>query len=198
MKNGVTIYREKAGLTKADLARRLGVHRTQINRLERPDRKVSSMWAERIAPILNCDPMDIMWPHRAALDTQKFSNVFAVAGAEIEPESAVMSLGHEFLRQMLPGSPSKGLRLVIAEQHQAGMLIGKGDAVIVDVDQNRPTKPAVYAVEIAGTVQLRQLSPTTAGMIVIQGGDNSLIPTETVKPADIKVIGRAVLKIAAI
>src|SRR5690606_4870941 len=47
--NGIAEQRERKGLNKSDLARRIGTTRQQMGRLERGERTLTRDWAERIA-----------------------------------------------------------------------------------------------------------------------------------------------------
>lgn len=198
MTNGIKIFRERAGITKAELARRLGTNRQQVGRLETDKRKLSRKWADRIAPILGCPAEDLMFPELAKVDTSRFNNVFSIAESGANPaETPAIALESEFLNRMLPNIARHKLRYMMVEADQANNLVTKGDALVIDTDDNRPTRPALYAVEIAGIVQWRFLSPTTDGHVLIHA-DSAGGPHETVEPSKLKVIGRARLRISTL
>lgn len=62
MSNHILRFRERAGLSKAELARRVGTTRQQMGRLEKDERELTVSWAEKIAPHLHCTPQDLLFP----------------------------------------------------------------------------------------------------------------------------------------
>lgn len=202
MKHPITLYREKYGLSKSDLARRASTSRAQITRLEQggedpKGRTLTLVWATRLAKAIGhgVTPQDLMFPEIASIDIDRFNNVFEVAeaGADI-PQVA---FEREFLSKLLPSAARHRLRLMMVEANQANDIVSKGDAVVIDLDDNTPNRPGLYAIEIAGQIQWRILSPTTSGDILVQG-PGSLTAQETVKPHDLKTIGRARLRISTL
>lgn len=198
MKNGIKLFRERANLTKSELARRVGTNRQQLGRLEESQRKLSVEWAERIAPVLKCTPQDLMFPELARVDTTRFNNVFEIAeNGEKLPESPGLALESEFLDRMLPNASKHRLRYMMVETDQANSVVTKGDALVVDTDDKLPTRPGIYALEIAGVVQWRYLTPTTEGLVRIHS-EGAGVLNETVQPDKLKVIGRARLRISTL
>lgn len=199
MKNGIRIFREKAELSKAEAARRVGTTRQHFGRLEAGERALKIEWAERIAKAFgNCTPQDLMFPELARIDTARFNNVFAVSADDKSVDDApTLALGRDFLSHLLPGASSHRLRVMMVDGYQSNTLVTKGDAVVIDLDDNQPSRPGLYALSIGGVVQWRHLSPTTSGAIQVHS-DNSAIASETVKASDLTVIGRARLRISTI
>jgi DNA-binding XRE family transcriptional regulator len=198
MKNGIKLFREKAGLSKAELARRIGTNRQQLGRLEEGERKLSKEWATKIATVLKCTPQDLLFPELARIDTTRFNNVFEIAsGTGSPPESPGLAIENEFLARMLPNATRHNLRFMMVDAYQANSIVTKGDALVIDMDDNEPNRPGLYALDIAGVVQWRYLSPTTAGLIQVHS-ENPAGAGETVKPTELKVIGRARLRISTL
>jgi transcriptional regulator with XRE-family HTH domain len=201
MANGIKLFREKAGLSKAELSRRVGTTRPQMGRLEEDEgpkgRKLTLKWAERIAPHLNCSPVELMFPEMARIDTSRFNHVFEIADGKKRPDSPGLVLDPEFLTRMLPNSSGHNLRFMMVDSYQANSVVAKGDALVIDVDDIVPNRPGLYALEIAGAVQWRYLSPTTAGTVQVHS-DNPAATNETVNPGELKVIGRARLRISTL
>lgn len=198
MNNGIKLFREKLGITKADLSRRLGTTRQQLGRLEDGQRKLTLEWAEKIAPILGCTPQDLMFPELARIDTARFNSVFEIAnGKGTAPEAPGLALETEFLSRMLPNASRHHLRFMMVEAYQANASVTKGDALVIDTDDNKPSLPGLYALEIAGVIQWRHLTPTTTGAIQVHS-DNPNIAAEIVKADELTVIGRARLRISTL
>lgn len=55
-------YREQQGLSQEAFADRVGVHRTYMGGLERGERNLTLKSLERIADILEVDPIDLLRP----------------------------------------------------------------------------------------------------------------------------------------
>ena len=198
MENGIRLFREKVGISKSELARRVGVTRQQLGRLEDGHRKLTTEWAAKIAPLLNCTPQELLFPELARVDTTRFNNVFEInSGRGKRPELPGLAIEPEFLARMLPSSSGHNLRFMMVDAYQASGLVTKGDALVIDTDDNEPTRPGLYALDIGGVVQWRYLSPTTTGAIQVHS-DNPAAINETVAPAELKVIGRARLRISTL
>lgn len=198
MRNGIKAFREKAGLSKAELARRIGTTRQQLGRLENSERKLTLPWAAKIAQILKCEPQDLIFPELAKIDTSRFNNVFEIAAdSEIRSDTPGIAIDTEFLARMLPNASRHNLRFMMVDAYQSNSVVTKGDALVIDMDDNSPSRPGLYAVEIAGVVQWRYLSPTTAGLIQVRS-ESAADTSETVKATDLKVIGRARLRISTL
>lgn len=198
MNNGIKLFREKAGLSKAELSRRIGTTRQQLGRLEEGKRKLSTEWAQKIAPHLNCTAQDLMFPEMSRIDSKRFHNVFEIMNGKEAPEdSPGMALEVEFMARMLPSARRHNLRFMMVEPSQSNAIVTKGDALVIDIDDNKPSVPGLYAIEIAGVIQWRYLSPTIHGTVQVYG-ENPSIPNETVKPSDLSIVGRARLRISTL
>ncbi len=198
MNNGIKLFREKAGLTKAELSRRIGTTRQQMGKLEEGKRKLTTEWAQKIAAVLNCTAQDLMFPEMSRIDTKRFHHVFEILnGKEAPAASPGMALETEFLARLLPSARRHNLRFMMVEPSQSNALVSKGDALVIDIDDNKPSVPGLYALEIAGVIQWRYLAPTTSGAVQVHS-DNPNISSETVKPADLTIIGRARLRISTL
>lgn len=60
MKNQIRTIRQKAGLTLEQVAKAAGTTNQMIGLLERGQRKLTTEWMERIAPVLGVSPADLM------------------------------------------------------------------------------------------------------------------------------------------
>ncbi|WP_352499392.1 helix-turn-helix domain-containing protein [Mesorhizobium sp. M0058] len=198
MNNGIRLFRERANLTKAELSRRIGTTRQQLGRLEDSQRKLTLEWAQKIAPHVNATAQDLMFPEMSRIDTKRFHNVFEiVSGKEAPADSPGLALESDFLARLLPGARRHNLRFMMVEPSQSNAMVNKGDALVIDIDDNKPSTPGLYALEIAGVIQWRYLSPTTTGAVQVRSDDPS-IANETVQPKDLTVIGRARLRISTL
>lgn len=198
MSNGIRHFREKKGISKAELARRVGVTRQHMGRLEEDERKLSAKWAQKIAPFIDAQPQELMFPELVQIDLTRFNSVFEIAkGGDTGPELPALAIGSEFLERMVPDASSHNLRFMMVDASQANGLVTKGDALVIDTDDNEPNRPGLYALDIAGVVQWRYLSPTTSGTVQVHS-DKTAANNETVKPADLKVVGRARLRISTL
>lgn len=198
MSNGIRHFREKKGISKAELSRRVGITRQHIGRLEEDERKLSAKWAEKIAPFLDCTPQELLFPELSQIDLTKFNSVFEILkGNEPRPEAPAIAIDTDFLERMVPDAAGHNLRFMMVDAYQANGLVTKGDALVIDTDDNQPNRPGLYALDIAGVVQWRYLSPLTSGAVQVHS-DNSGANNETVEPKDLKVVGRARLRISTL
>lgn len=141
-----------------------------------------------------------MFPEQAKFDTARFKNVFEVSmDSSLEhQDTPTLALDMDFLARMLPSAAKHRLQVMMVDSsNPTSSIVAKGDAVVIDLDDNRPSRPGLYAVNIANAVQWRYLSPTTAGLIQVHS-ENPAIPAETVGIDDLKVVGRAKLKISTL
>lgn len=60
MKNQIRTIRQKAGLTLEQVAKAAGTTNQMIGLLERGQRRLTTEWMERIAPVLGVSPADLM------------------------------------------------------------------------------------------------------------------------------------------
>lgn len=61
MENRLRMFREGKGLSQADLAKKAATSQPQINRLETGGRKLTTQWAERLAPHLGVTPRVLLF-----------------------------------------------------------------------------------------------------------------------------------------
>lgn len=196
--NGIRMFRERMKISTSELARRVGIGRQQMGKLERSKRKLTVEWANKIAPHLNTTPQELMFPNIAKADLNRFQSVFEIAGGSGPlPSEPSISIQHDLMAKLAPGVSGKRLQLVLVDNDDMSKYVARGDAVILDLDAKEPSRPGLYALRIAGTMQLRFLSPSTTGTILVRS-DNPDIPAETANPADLDIIGRARLKISTV
>lgn len=63
--------RERADISQARLAELVGTSQSQIQRLESGARRLTVEWAYRLAPVLNCDPADLVPDLLKKISSQK-------------------------------------------------------------------------------------------------------------------------------
>jgi transcriptional regulator with XRE-family HTH domain len=169
MQNGIAMFRERAGLSKAELARRVGTTRAAH---------------------------ELLFPELARVDINRFRNVYEALDAEEaeRAETPVFAVERDFLQRLLPSAANHRFQLMTVDSDPGGNLVQKGDTVFVDLDDTRPARAGIYAIVLNGVPQLRHLSPTASGKVRIGTGADS----ETVDPDQIQVLGRARLRLSTI
>ena len=65
MDNRIRMWRERRGLTMAELGQRVGTEASQINKLEKGNRRLTAEWMGRLARALDCAPADLLMPDPA-------------------------------------------------------------------------------------------------------------------------------------
>ena len=198
MKNGIVIYREKKGITQAELARLADMNRQQLGRLESGKRKLTKEWAERLAPLLGCSARDLMFPEIAQMNFEHFHPIWETVDEDnaSKQQGPPISVSDRFLEKILPNAVNHSLEVVTVEDDIMRNHFERGDVVIIDRDDKSPAKPGVFAIELDGTLQWRYLSPLTEAGKVQVSADNASVPVEQVESGAINIIGRAKLRIS--
>lgn len=82
-------FRERAGLTQAELAEKASTSQPQIRRLEAGERELTPSWAERLAPALGVSAVKLLFPN---VETNGASTgapmvSWVSAGALVQPDA---------------------------------------------------------------------------------------------------------------
>lgn len=197
MKNGITLYRERAGMRKAELARRAGISPQQLGRLESGRRRLTKDWAAKLAPVLRCTVQELMFPDASLVDIEKYSAIYDLLADDGPDLSPVLSISHGLYKRMVPTAGDARLQIMFVDSDDLGETAQRGDALIIDLDENTPRRPGIYAIDIAGEPQWRRLSMMTTGQIRVSS-DNPAVEDETVSPKNLTIIGRAKLRISPV
>lgn len=86
-------------LTQATLAERVGTSQPQIRRLEQGERRMTTEWAEKLAPHLGVDAVDLLFPDR--LKKPKPAPVAAPPAPSLDPEDGILP---DIMPDSLPGA----------------------------------------------------------------------------------------------
>jgi len=194
--NGLRRAMTRAGISQADLARRAGMRRQQVQKLYHGQRKMTLAWATLIAPILRCAVRDLMIPSAGKVDLAEYVPIFA-HGKASNGEEPPLAILPQALSRMLPNVRVAHLEVVAVDDDTMERHFRRGDSVIVELGKSKPAQPGIYLVMIGGAVQFRFLAPSTAGTITVHA-DSPDIPDETVPASDLAVLGRARLRISPI
>ncbi len=101
---GLRRARERAGLSRPELAQRAETSRQQIERLEKGERELTKQWAERLAPHLGVSAVELLFPSVVARTSEIVLNI------PVEGEAAAgvwrqMFDAHERKYPPIPASP---------------------------------------------------------------------------------------------
>lgn len=83
MANRIRELREAAELSMQDLADRVGTSASQINKLEKGQRRLTTDWMQRVANALNCEPQDLLANGRPVAPVELIG--FVGAGQQVFP-----------------------------------------------------------------------------------------------------------------
>lgn len=112
-------------LTQATLAERVGTSQPQIRRLEQGERRMTTDWAEKLAPHLGVDPVDLLFPDR--LKKPKPAPVAAPPVPSLDPEDGVLpDIMPDTPREDAPSGTASSGPLMIRGDVAAGLWMEAG------------------------------------------------------------------------
>ena len=203
--------REAAGLSQAELARKVGVASPSINRLETGETKESRKINEiayllgtteayltgrtddptagalpRPTPELIAEQLDLV--QIPILDLR-----FGMGGGGFADNAGplrTMPLAREFIR-MFTSSPFDKLKLAMGVGDSMYPTIHDQDGLLIDTSQREPRMvDQVWAMYHYGMGMIKRLRPTAEGMRIIS--DNPNVPDETAAEGALHIEGRVV------
>jgi transcriptional regulator with XRE-family HTH domain len=162
--NKIKTFRKQKGFTMQVLAEKAGTTASQINKLEKGERRLTVEWLRRLALAFECDPRDLI---EAQIDE----------GCEKARQAHPFGAGHQAL-QMLQVEHEEGekvsnmwgvpesvfqeenisfdqLAVVKVEQSDLEPDVRRGDYVVIDCSDQNFSVPGIYIIEEQGSYVIR-------------------------------------------
>lgn len=222
MENLIRDWREKRGLSRRELAEKVGTGESQIVKLERGERRLTQHWMERLAKALDVQPVDLIMARandlpppqpKEPVKAKKKGDLVEVGGEELAlipvydlglscgPGAWVENDGepmyhqpyrHQWLRSVT-NAPLDALLIARASGDSMDPTIHNGDQVLIDTTRNRPTKDGIYGLRWADDLLVKRISVDPRnGMLEISSDNPRYRSFSEVNPEEIHVIGRVI------
>ena len=169
-------WREFRGITQTELARRVGVTKGEVSRLEGGSRRMTVDWMQKFADALQIKMEQLLTPPPVYRNREEAIN-----------DSLRRDPGSDF--GIGPIRSSAGL--VDVEGDEMADTINPGDAVVIDKSRLVPSPGGVFAVMQSGTPVIRRLQLLPSGKIRISCDNRRYDPVD-VSEGEVEIIGRVV------
>lgn len=214
MENAIFALRQKRGLTMQALAEKAGTTASQINKLEKGERRLTADWMRRLASALDCRPLDILGGEDAAAQNAAHGAPSQQGGAEAQlghlDALPHLEAGHEprinsdawFVpKAVFDGKSKASVKPAIVEVKQRDLEpdVRFGDYVAVDLADTIPTPPGIFIIEEDGQLVLRlcamqsKLPGRRVKVTAMHHGSGAGAPVKTSsihRLQDLKIMGR--------
>jgi transcriptional regulator with XRE-family HTH domain len=150
MKNRIKKFRTNKNLTMQALAEKTGTTASQINKLEKGERRLTADWMYRLAEALDIAPSDLF----PKMDTEDKINTTSSSKSEADKSSTHMNVGdisstnegHDWQIPKSAFQNKKDIAPQIVQIHQKDLEpeLCDGDYVVIDTKDCRPTQPGIF------------------------------------------------------
>jgi len=189
------------------LARLVDTSASQINKLEKGQRRLTDDWLRRLALALQCDPGELIDDLSSArrptvgLDPKEhvFLPVCSLAGIDTEGPGA--GVGHflnyavfriDWLNSVSTAPPDE-LVVFTVEDDSMEPTLRSGDHVLAERTDNQMRGDGIYAVKMGAGLTIKRIAFNPRGDTVSVRSDNAIYPShENVNRNSITLIGRVV------
>lgn len=175
-------WREFRGISQTELARSLGVAKSEISRLEGGQRRLTIEWMERIAEAMQIKRDQLFEPPPRFRSMEE--RIHAANKRTTESEYGVM-----------PATGSIGVELV--EGDEMADTFSAGDAVIIDKTKLVPSPSGIFVVLQAGAKVVRRLQLLGESTVRVSC-DNRVYGPVDIDLASVQIVGRVVGRITRI
>lgn len=192
--DGIKACRMRAKISQGELARRIGVNRQQIQRLESGQLRITVERVECIAKALDCDVDDI-YHHDQVIFPATPSGVFTVYGAG----NSAVTFQDSLLDSLLRGNEHGRLELVQIHSDDVARTAKSGDYVLLDRSVKKVSAYGLFLITTwAEEMVWRYLAPLpTPEHLRVYADDEHIVDAE-VQIGDLTILGRCCARIAAI
>jgi phage repressor protein C with HTH and peptisase S24 domain len=216
--NNIAAIRSSRGLSQTDLAEAVGTTLNMLGKLERGDRKLTSVWIEKIAEALDVQPSVLLDQSAVVEPKRKLPQVHSDhaptrrvgAGETVSVQRLDLSLAmgngtniddhievdtvefdRGFLRSITPSSPNM-LRLVSGVGDSMFPTLIDTDMMFIDVGQRvLNMQDRIWGISLYGAGALKRLRAIGQGKVLVIS-DNPAVDNQEVDAEDITIAGRLV------
>lgn len=169
-------WRQFHNISQTDLAKRVGVTKGEISRLESGSRRLTMRWLNRIAEALQLRPEQLMTPPPTYRTVAERANDYQRRNP-----------GLSFNIGPLPTS-----EIIEVEGDEMVTTLNPGDGVVIDKTRTVPAPSGVFAIRHHGTTIIRRLQSTMNQNEIQVSCDNKMYSPFTVPADSLEIVGRVV------
>jgi len=168
-------WREFKGITQTELAKRVGVTKGEISRLEGGSRRLTVEWLQKISHALQIT-LETLWeapPVYRSLEDQADDVIRRGAGLDVGLRAA-----------------SPNFEIVIVEGDEMKGTVDPGDLVVVDKKRMTPAPAGLFVLSMIGQRPIRRLQLQPDGKRVKVICDNKVYDTLELDVSELELVGR--------
>ena len=208
MENRIQAIRESNKLSLSEVARRANTTASQIQKLERGERRLTSEWMERLATALNCHPADFLHEGNSIRDKPLAGPSIAASPsfASIPVYNVSISSGHgawndneviigrhsynvDWLRKV-GASPCEKLAIITNTGESNIPEIRHNDKLLIDTGKTKLIDGKWYAFQYDGSLLVKQAQLVPGGKRLILRSANPAYQNIETALDDITTIGQ--------
>lgn len=198
--------RRHRGLSMEALAQLAGTTASQINKLEKKQRRLTDEWMIKLSRALNCDPADLIDDARRAASSSESQSPEHVILPEcdlsaVDQDGPAAGKGHlldyavfriDWLTKLTTG-PSEMLMVYQVDDDSMEPTLRPGDHALVELVGDRMRGDGIYVFATKAGLAMKRIVFFPEGERVSVLSDNPLYPAhEAVDRASINLIGRVI------
>lgn len=198
--------RRRRGLSMEALAQRIGTTASQINKLEKRQRRLTDDWLVKLSQALQCNPEDLIDgvgtvfpPARHASSGNVYLPECALTG--IDRDGPAEGVGHfldyavfrvDWLRA-IAGESYEKLMVYVIEDDSMEPTLRSGDHVLVEPVGDQMRGDGIYVIKMRAGLAVKRVVFPPGDLYVGVLSDNPVYPShQRVSRSDINLVGRVV------
>lgn len=196
--------RRRKGLSMEALARLTGTSASQINKLEKRQRRLTDDWLKKLARALECNPNDLIddfMPVQPEPGGAEHVFLPECSLSEIDDGGPAAGIGHfldyavfraDWLRAVSNVSISK-LLVYMVDDDSMEPTLRSGDHILVEPTSDRMRGDGLYVIKMRSGLAIKRVVFSPEGDYVSIISDNVIYPShEKVNRVSISLVGRVV------
>lgn len=188
------------------LAQLAGTSASQINKLEKRQRRLTDDWLVKLSQALQCDPGDLIdgsLAIRPRLEGKAQEHVFLpeCSLSEIDDDGPAKGVGHfldyavfraDWLTTISSNKPEK-LMVYVVDDDSMEPTLRSGDHVVVEPSADQMRGDGIYVIGMGGGLAIKRVVFSPDGDVVGVISDSPIYPShEAVARSRINLIGRII------
>lgn len=185
--NHIRNWRLSRGLSQVELAKRIGVSKSEMSRLEGGGRSFTVSYVNKIAEALDIDPRQILDEPPMGFDGR--GQVKRIYGDIDTPQSSTLFSG------MNLSIRAPGFEMLVIESDDMLETLKPGDIAVIDRNKAELSSPGLYAIAEGKGSAVKRIQPLPGGKLVRLSCDNPSYEAVEASRASVKIVGRVVARI---